>query len=119
MVRLRARISVSSGVLADPDLHLRAAYEVSHVVQMILSPRGYLSRQALTRADVSRYKTANAAFFNDLTKWVFQETNVVKVVETSHKSNENGLEKAQYRKGEEIVSLRYVSTSKGGPGSGK
>lgn len=51
-----------------------------------------------------RHQTANQAFAEDLTKWIFQETGVVKVVGSTHYGKGGELEKEQYTKNEQVVS---------------
>ncbi|KAI9632901.1 putative dolichyl-diphosphooligosaccharide--protein glycosyltransferase 48 kDa subunit precursor [Dioszegia hungarica] len=63
------------------------------------------------------HRTANAAFAQDLTSWVFQETGVLRVECATHWSKTGGeVEKAEYRKNEEVaysVSITQYSPSSG------
>lgn len=49
--------------------------------------------------------TGNKGFAEDLTKWIFQETGVMKVIGSTHWSETGGeVGKTEYRKNEQIVS---------------
>lgn len=49
-----------------------------------------------------RIETGNAGFAEDLTKWIFQETGVVKVVKSGH-FRKDGVSKEMYRIKDDLV----------------
>jgi len=56
-------------------------------------------------ADPFRLETGNAAFANDFTSWIFQETGVVKVVSSTHHRDDETEPRDQYTKKDPIVSF--------------
>ena len=51
-----------------------------------------------------RMKTGNAEFAQDFSKWIFQETGVVKVVSTAHHRKGESESKEIYRIKDDLVS---------------
>lgn len=50
-------------------------------------------------------ETGNRAFVDDLTKWIFQETGVVRVVSTTHHREGETEPRDQYRKKDNVVGI--------------
>jgi oligosaccharyltransferase complex subunit beta len=59
---------------------------------------------------ISSLETGNAAFANDLTSWLFQETGVVKVVSSTHHRDDETEPRDQYTKKDPVVSLAELMT---------
>lgn len=55
-----------------------------------------------------RVETGNAAFVTDFTKWVFQETGVVKVVSTTHFREGETEPREMYTKKDDIVGFIHM-----------
>lgn len=53
---------------------------------------------------ICRVETGNAAFVTDFTRWIFQETGVVKVVSTTHFRKGETEPREMYTKKDDIVS---------------
>jgi len=62
----------------------------------------------------SRLETGNAAFANDFSSWIFQESGVVKVVSSTHHRDDETEPRDQYTKKDPVVSQRS-STSQAEP----
>ena len=54
-----------------------------------------------------RMKTGNAEFAQDFSKWIFQETGVVKVVSTTHHRKGESEPKEIYRIKDDLVSPKF------------
>lgn len=50
-----------------------------------------------------RLETGNAAFAEDFTKWVFQETGLIKVVSSTHHRDSDLLSRDAYTKKDPVV----------------
>jgi oligosaccharyltransferase complex subunit beta len=51
-----------------------------------------------------RLETGNAAFANDFSSWIFQESGVVKVVSSTHHRDDETEPRDQYTKKDPVVS---------------
>jgi oligosaccharyltransferase complex subunit beta len=54
---------------------------------------------------MARLETGNAAFANDFSSWIFQESGVVKVVSSTHHRDDETEPRDQYTKKDPVVSL--------------
>jgi hypothetical protein len=57
-----------------------------------------------------RLETGNAAFANDFSSWIFQESGVVKVVSSTHHRDDEVEPRDQYTKKDPVVSQKSFTT---------
>jgi hypothetical protein len=93
---------------AERALGMRSGQDKSRTLRVSSELRLSISQTRSSVRLTIRHRTGNQGFAEDLTKWVFQESGVLKVVGSTHwsESGAGEVEKAEYRKNEQVVSLR-------------
>ena len=67
----------------------------------------FVQSVASSVADYHRVETGNAGFAEDFSKWVFQETGVVKVISSTHHREGETEPRELYRIKDDLVSVLY------------
>ncbi|KAJ3118927.1 hypothetical protein HK100_000518 [Physocladia obscura] len=94
---------LTSGSLVGSSLVLISAFQARNNARVVFSGSVDLFKNEFVEAIIGDKTTANGRFANELTKWAFQEKDVLKVVKTFHHRLLENQQHGSYRIKEELL----------------